>query len=256
MGLGRCIMGVEYEAKFLDVNLALMRKKLRQIGAKRVHPFKRMVRTTYDLCNGSKKKAFVRVRQEANRVTMTSKNMEGKFAVENEVEIKNTYEEGKAFLDSLDLNQTAYQITYREKWTLPNVNEIVFDMIPGIPIYMEIDCATEKMLNQTVSKLGLNMHNAKYGAFAKQYHSYYDIDPYIIDHKTPSLTFEGISREIKPSSLVHKKLLKQVQMQQLSFIKSLGVKTAKKVTRKRKKSSKRTQKSKGKQYKTQNTPNK
>lgn len=234
-------MGVEYEAKFLDVNVNQVRSTLRRLGAVQEHPFRRMTRSAYDLCNGGKRRAFVRVRQEADKVTMTSKIMDNKYPIEYEVELKNTYEEGKAFLDSLGLQQKATQVTYREKWSvpsIPDVNEIVLDIIPGIPTYVEIDCKTEDALYTMVRNMGFDMQNANHGAFAKQYMQYYDVPEGVINHSTPSLTFENIHREILPKTAAQKRELRRVQRAQLVSIKAFdrivpphharGLKTAKK----------------------------
>lgn len=233
-------MGVEYEVKFLNINVDRIRRTLRKVGAIRIHPFRQMVRSTYDLCNGEEKRAFVRVRQEADKVTMTSKIMDHKYPIENEVELNNTYEEGKTFLDSLGLSQKATQVTYREKWRVPsnpNVHEIVLDMIPGIPAYVEIDCKTENALHHMVRKMGFDMQHANHGAFAKQYTQYYDIDENVINQSTPSLTFENIHREIQPKTSSQKKMLQRVQRAQLAFIKALDKNRKKPRTYKRKRTS-------------------
>ena len=38
-------------------------------------------------------------------------------------------------------------------------NEIVFDMIPGIPTYIEIDCKTEKELENSHYKIKIDLIN-------------------------------------------------------------------------------------------------
>ena len=110
-------------------------------------------------------------------------------------------------------------------------NEIVFDMIPGIPTYIEIDCKTEKELLNITNKLGLDMNQANYGAFAKQYLQYYGIPESKINHSTKSLTFANIHKEINPQTIKQKQLLKNIQKQQLKFIKSLNTKLTSKIKR-------------------------
>ena len=58
-------MGKEYEAKFLDINVKEMRKKLKKLGCLLVHPNKRYVRSVYHRCpssNNTQYNSFARVR--------------------------------------------------------------------------------------------------------------------------------------------------------------------------------------------------
>lgn len=237
-------MAIEYEAKYLDIDPEIIRKKLRKLGAVKVHPMVRMIRSTYNHCNGENKKAFVRVRQEANKVTMTSKIMDTDYPKEYEVTIQNTYEQGKDFLESLNIKQKAVQETYREKWQvpkMPNINEIVIDMIPGIPMYMEIDSTDEKGLLEMERQLEMDTSKKEFGAFAKQYEQYYGIDQMEINNSTPSLTFANIHQEIQPRKN-HEKL-QEIQMAQLTVIKTLkglGKRSKKRVTNSSRKQHKRT----------------
>lgn len=191
-------MGKEFEAKFLNVDVPHMRKLLKKIGAKKVHDNIKIIRAVYDLCN-SNVKGFARVRDEGKGVTMTSKVFNNQnYPDEYEVAIANDFKSGDSFLQSLNLKKTSYQESYREKWSHPNAHEITFDTIPGIPTYMEIDCDSEKKLNDMISKLQLDTTQKRFGAFDKTYHEYYGISPDIINHKTPYLTFQNIHNEIKP----------------------------------------------------------
>ena len=215
-------MGKEFEAKYLDIDVRAVQKRLTAIGGKLVHSNKQMVRSTFERCN-KHKDGFVRVRQEADKVTMTSKIFSGKYPEENEVTIKESYEDGVAFLKSIGHEQKAVQETMREKWNIPSrkdVYEIVFDMVPGIPTYMEIDCKSEAALNYVENKLGLDVTKRRYGSFDKQYLEYYGIPKDVINIHTPSITFSKIHKEIKPKK--QKQLLIKVQRQQLNVIRNIG----------------------------------
>ena len=213
-------MGKEYEAKYLDIDVLVYRRRLRAIGAKLVHSNTRMVRTIFDCCD---KDGFVRLRHEGDKVTLTSKIFGGKYPEEHEVTICEPYENGIAFLTSIGLKKKAVQETMREKWNIPShkdVNEIVFDMIPGIPTYMEIDCKSEAALHYIESKLGLDTSKRRYGSFDKQYLEYYGIPKDVINADTPSITFLNIHKEIKPKK--QKQLLIKVQRQQLNAMRNVG----------------------------------
>jgi len=217
-------MGREYEAKFLEIDVAKVRAKLLAMGAVRDHPMSRMIRKAYNHCNGENKKAYVRVRQEPKGVTMTSKIMDSDFPQEFEVSINESFEQGVEFLDSLDLGMKAIQETYREKYTFPtrpDVHEVVFDMIPGIPTYMEIDCVTEEALNGMIKELELDESKKEFGAFAKQYEDYYGVSQDTINKgDTPSITFANIHNEIHPTK--NRDMLLEVQKRQLEEIAGLS----------------------------------
>jgi adenylate cyclase class IV len=201
-------MGKEYEAKFLDINYKKMCKILKEIGAKKLHKLKMFRRKVYFLCD-AKIKGYARVRDEGGPITMTSKiYIDPKFPEENEVEIKGTFEDGCNFIESLGLKQKAYQQTYREKWTHKLAHEITFDYIPGIPMYMEVDCRTEDNLNKLIDTLKLDKSKMRFGAFDATYEEYYGITKDTINNNTPSLTFKNILKEIKP--LKNKELLNKI----------------------------------------------
>ena len=208
-------MGKEYEAKFLDVDVAAMKEKLKALGATQVHKNMKYIRSAFGLCNTDK--GYVRVRAEADKVTMTSKlYKDPKFPEEFEITIKEDFDTGLKFLQSIGTVEKAFQETFREKWTHPDVHEIVFDTIPGIPTYMEIDCTSEEDLNKMVDKLGLDKDKMRFGAFDKTYQEYYGIEPSVINNTTPSLTFKNIINEIKPTK--NQDLLERVAKEQQEML--------------------------------------
>ena len=189
-------MGKEYEAKILNINPYQARQKLIEIGGKLDHTFimfKRAVFKHYD----PSIKGFSRVRDEGKKITLTSKiYKDEKFPEEYEITIGESFDTGINFMKSLGLKQKAFQESYREKWSHPLAHEITFDILPGIPIYMEIDCTSEKNLNKLVNLLNVNKGFQRYGAFDKTYWEYYGIEPDILNDSTPSLSFDNISNEI------------------------------------------------------------
>jgi adenylate cyclase class IV len=201
-------MGKEYEAKFLDIDYKKCIKKLKELGAKRVHKNKMFRRKVYVLCDTSVR-GFARVRDEGGAVTMTSKvYIDPKFPDETEIEITGSFEDGCKFIESLGLKNKAYQQTYREKWTHKLAHEITFDYVPGLPLYMEVDCTSEENLNKMIDKLELDKSKMRFGAFDATYEEYYGISKDTINDKTPNLTFKNILKEIKPTK--NKDLLKKI----------------------------------------------
>ena len=194
-------MGVEYEAKFLDIDYKKTIAKLKAIGAKRVHTRKMYQRKVYNLCDKNVK-GYCRVRDEDVKVVLTSKiYINPKFPEEKEVVITGDFESGCKFFESLGLTEKAFQQTYREKWSHSMAHEITFDYVPGLPLYMEIDCTSEKNLNKLIEKLDLDKSKMRFGAYDATYGEYYGIDKDVINNKTSSLTFKNIMKEIKPKKI-------------------------------------------------------
>jgi len=194
-------MTKEYEAKFLNIDVDSIKRKLRDNGAKQVHGPVKFYRVIFDRCKEKgDNPGFVRVRNEGNKITMTTKIFnDKKFPEECEVSINESFEKGCEFLKAIGIEEKSYQETIREKWSHDLAHEITFDIVPGLPIYMEIDCTSEANLNKLVSLLELDKTNMKYGSFDKTYTEYYDIPSDNIIHKTPSLTFKDVGTQIKPN---------------------------------------------------------
>jgi adenylate cyclase class 2 len=190
----------EYEAKFLNIDITDIKKKLKENGAKQVHGPLKFYRLIFKRCEEKgDKPGFVRIRDERNKITMTTKIFnDKKFPEECEVSINESFEKGCEFLKAIGIEEKSYQETMREKWSHPLVHEVAFDIVPGLPIYMEVDCTSEANLNKFVALLDLDKSNMKYGSFDKTYTEYYDI-PSVIIHKTPSLTFKDVATQIKPN---------------------------------------------------------
>lgn len=123
--------------------------------------------------------AYVRVRHEGDKITFTVKtNRNDKFPKEFEVELEPTEKN----LEEMDLILTALGFTLkykvekvREFWHFPknkHIKEVVFDRLPGVPTFFEIDTTNEAELNKMTRYLGFepedniqaqDMYNTYYG---------------------------------------------------------------------------------------------
>jgi adenylate cyclase class 2 len=197
-------MTKEYEAKFLNIDVDSIKRKLRENGAKKIHDPMKFYRLIFKRCEEKgDNPGFVRVRNEGKKITMTTKIFnDKKFPEECEITINESFEKGCEFLRAIGIEEKSYQETMREKWCHPLAHEITFDIVPGLPIYMEVDCTSEANLNKLVALLDLDKSNMKYGSFDKTYTEYYDIPSDNIIHKTPSLTFKDVATQIKPNKNV------------------------------------------------------
>ena len=67
-------MPTEYEAKFLNIDVDSIKKKLKENGAKQVHGPLKFYRLIFKRCEEKgDNPGFVRVRNEGNKITMTTK---------------------------------------------------------------------------------------------------------------------------------------------------------------------------------------
>ena len=193
-------MEVEYEARFLDIDRDEIIQKLKSLKAVQKRPATLYKRSVFGLCDV--KRGFVRVRDEGDKVTMTAKiYKDAKFPEEYELTIKDEFDNGKAFLSALNLNEKSYHETIREKWRLPyrgreELCEVAIDVIPGLPVYIEVECKSKKDLNTAVKLLGLNRKNMRYGGYGKVFAEYYGMAENDINNEIPSITFGNIKTEL------------------------------------------------------------
>ena len=77
----------EIEAKFLEININDLRKKLKKNNAKRVHKMMLYRRHVFHLLTDEK--GYIRTREENGKVTITVKKYpaNSKFATESEIEL-------------------------------------------------------------------------------------------------------------------------------------------------------------------------
>jgi len=211
----------EIEAKFLDIDIKDIRKKIKQAGGKKIHSLMMYRRYAFILPTPTKK-GYARVRLENKKVTMTIKTYdpESKYANETEVELKSTLEEGRDLLAAGGFVQKAYHETLREKWSIDGCSELCIDCIPGIPTYLEIECSSEANIKKVAKLLDLDFSKAEFGAFDKQFVDYYGFSREEINDKTPSLTFKNIDKELKFIKK-NKDLVSKVKKEHLELIKGL-----------------------------------
>ena len=186
----------EIEGKFLEINIADLRKKLKANKAKKIHKMMLYKRYVFNLLNGEK--GFIRTREENNAVTITVKTYpkNSKYALESEISVNGTLEQSRDFLLSQGYKIKAYQETLREKWSLAGCLEIAIDSIPGIPTYVELECKNEKEIKRVAGLLGLDYSKIEYGAFDKQFADYYGLTKEQLNQDVRSLTFKNIDKEL------------------------------------------------------------
>lgn len=214
-------MVLEIEAQFININIKKIIKKIKENNGKCIHKpilFRRYMFSLFD----PSKKGYMRIRDEGDGVRMTTKVYEtgSKYANEAEIKLDCTLEEGRDFLIASGYKIKAYYETMREKWILDNA-EVVFDTIPGIPTYMEIEASTEAKLQKIADKLDIDFNSAVIGgAHIQLFTNCYDMKREDIE-RLPSLTFENINNEIKDYIKKNKQLLSKIKKEQMLIVKKL-----------------------------------
>lgn len=170
-------MPTEIEAKFLNIDIDDVRRKLKAAGAQVEHPMRLMRRDQFDHADERYKKGHyserLRIRDEGDKLTMTYKKSspDSNYAHELETTI-GSYNETKNLLEAVGLHSFSYQESKRETWHLDDV-EVVIDEWPWVNPYIEIEGPSEKSIQTAAAKLGFDWSDAKYGSVDTAYMAQY-----------------------------------------------------------------------------------
>lgn len=167
-------MNSEIEAKFLNINHDEIRKKLKKLGAHLKTPLRIMRRVTIDTPQMKTKNAFVRIRDEGDKVTITYKQFD-QLSVDGTKEIEiitSHFEESIALFVAVGLKHGSYQESKRETWQLGKT-EIVLDTWPWLKPYIEIESTDTETVKATAKSLGLKWENAVFGDVMAAYRVQY-----------------------------------------------------------------------------------
>lgn len=186
-------MKTEFEATFLKINKEDIRAKLKKVGAKLIHPEILLKRDVFDppnLIEGG----WLRVRQEANKVTLSLKKVDGdKITNQKELELQiDDYQNGVEFLKSIGAKHKSYQETKREHWRLNDI-DITIDTWPGLFPILEIEGKNEEAVKYVSILLGFDYVQAYFGAVDILYQEELGISKEIINN-LPIITFENSPR--------------------------------------------------------------
>ena len=185
-------MKVEYEATFVNINKEEIRDKLKNAGAKLIKPEFLQKRVVFNLLKGHEKEyAWLRVRDEQDKITMSYKEINGQ-KIEDQKEINliiNDFKTGEEFLKSIGCPKKAYQENKREIWILDDV-EICIDEWPFLEPFVEVEGKSEKRVKEVSEKIGFDYSMAWFCAVGLLYSKKYNIPHEIIDSQTPEITFD------------------------------------------------------------------
>ncbi len=168
----------EYEAKYLNIDIEKLRKKITDLGGKQIYPRRLFKRYVFESDILKENRAWLRVRDEGESITMTLKKTTGTGDIEGtqelEIEVSNMHDTVE-MLKNFGLEQKRYQENYREKWALGDVI-LDIDTWPQIPTYIEIEGYTEKAVKKASQELGFDYEDARFGSADEIYLNEYGID--------------------------------------------------------------------------------
>ena len=170
-------METEIEAKFLNVNHDEIREKLHALGATLEQPMRLMRRSILDYEDRTlqdKHDAWVRVRDEGNKVTLTFKKSDDKTlggAKEIEV-IVDSFDKTRDIFLAVGLTEHSYQENKREAWEFDGA-EIVLDEWPWLNSYIEIEASDDQTVKRVAAKLGFDWASAMFGSVTVAYYDQY-----------------------------------------------------------------------------------
>lgn len=165
------------EAKFVNIDIEDMRSRLRKAGAILTLPMRDMQRVTIDTPELKKKNAFVRIRNEGDKTTITYKQFNS-LSIDGvkEIEISvNDFDTAVMLFKEAGLAYGSLQESRRETWRLGDT-EIVIDEWPWLNPYIEIEAPSEDSVILTAKNLDLEWGDAVFGDVMSAYRVQY---PYL-----------------------------------------------------------------------------
>jgi len=170
-------MNIEIEAKFLQIDIDDLRDTLSAAGAQLIQSMADMKRAIIDYDDVQLQKnqdAYIRVRDEGRRITLTFKKFESlEFggAKEYETEVGD-FETTVKIFEAAGLVVKSYQESRRETWELDGA-EVVIDEWPWLDPYIEIEGSSKKIVQDVAEKLGYDWKKAVFGDVMAAYRLQY-----------------------------------------------------------------------------------
>lgn len=170
-------MKAELEVKFLDIDIEDIRARLESAGATLEQPLRLMRRVLIEQPQHAAENAFLRIRDEGDKVTLTFKRRaeEHPTKMDSTKEIEVTVSDFDATVEiftEAGWPYLTYQETKRETWRCGE-SEVVIDMWPWLDPMIEIEGPTEAEVRATADALGFEWSEAFYGHIDDVYIQYY-----------------------------------------------------------------------------------
>lgn len=167
-------MNDEIEAKFTSIDVEDIRRKLHDLGAEMIQPMRDFKRVTIDTPEMKQKGAFVRIRDEGDKTTLTYKQFDS-LALTGAKEIEVTvsdFDATVALFEQAGLPYKSLQESRRETWKL-NTVEVVIDEWPWLKPYIEIEGPDESSVTAAAKELNFDWNTAVFGDVMAAYRVQY-----------------------------------------------------------------------------------
>lgn len=160
----------EIEVKFLNIDPEVIQNKLREVDAEKISEYfyRRRVFDYPDL-RLNEKGAWIRVRDEGDRVTLAYKERLGVQSHDGsvsdtgmkEIEVMvSDFDTTAQFLEAIGLKEKFYEEQKRIRWTKNDV-EFDIDFWPALEPYLEIEAPSWEKIDKAIGLLGLNPEDKK-----------------------------------------------------------------------------------------------
>ncbi|HPQ82713.1 MAG: class IV adenylate cyclase [Candidatus Saccharibacteria bacterium] len=167
-------MKTEIEVKFINITIDAIQQRLLAAGAVCEQPMRLMRRALMETPDMAAKDAFLRLRDEGNKVTLTYKqHLKTGIEAANEIETTvDDFDAAKSLLEASGMIFHTYQESRRETWKLRDV-EVVIDEWPWMPPYIEIEGDNEASIREAAAILGFSWDEAVFGGVDVVYRMVY-----------------------------------------------------------------------------------
>lgn len=193
VGVGNHKIETEYEAMFANVDVDSFKQKLQSIGAQLVKPLFSQRRVVFNFPKGHEiEGGYIRVRDEADKITMSLKIMHGTGLIDSQKEIDlviSNYDKAISLLKLLGATPKAEQETKREIWNIDGV-EIMIDLWPFLEPIVEIEGTNELEVKKVAELLGFDWENAIFHSIDYVYNQKYNVSLDRINNQTPKILFD------------------------------------------------------------------
>ncbi len=180
--------------KFYPVDLNMMRKALREIGAVCVVPMRLMRRAVFgERDNPRLPVAYIRVRDEGDIITFSAKDYpdaEKGFKHQRELVVQvSEFDATVNLLKIIGLIQTNDQESKRETWQIGST-EVCIDVWPGLEPYIEVESDSVENIESVAAKLPIGKSKRYDGGLLQVYMDVYGWDKETAFEKVKKLTFD------------------------------------------------------------------
>lgn len=186
-------MQIEYEASFTNIDKDDIRSRLKTAGAQMIYPEFLMKRYVWHFLKGYEVKGgWIRVRQEADKVTMSVKIIKDNKQIEDQKETcltVSSFEDAREIINTIGCQEIAYQESKRELWKIGEV-EITIDEWPFLEPFVEIEGPNEQAVQAVAKLLDFDYSQAIFGSVDFQYAAKYGVTLEQINAQTPQIVFD------------------------------------------------------------------